>query len=83
MKKVDRFLIGALALGVWTLLVLQATSIDRTYAQETQVVEKDNEKTQEQISVIHANDVVGLSALIEKTIRDRQARPQSNPGLDQ
>jgi hypothetical protein len=83
MKKVDQFLIGALALGVWTLLVLHVTSIDKTYAQETQVVERDNEKTQEQISVIHANDVVGLSAMIEKIIRDKQSRPQSIPGLDQ
>jgi hypothetical protein len=83
MKNVDRFLIGALALGVWTLVVLQVTSIDKTYAQEAQVVEKDNEKAQEQISVIHANDVVGLSAMIEKIIRDKQSRPQSMPGLDQ
>ena len=83
MKNVDRFLIGALAVGVWTLVVLQMTSIENTHAQEAQVVEKDNGKTQEQITVIHANDVVGLSALIERTIRDRQARPQSIPGLDQ
>ena len=83
MKNVDRFLIGALAVGVWTLVVLQMTSIENTYAQEAQVVEKDNGKTQEQITVIHANDIVGLSALIERTIKDRQARPQSIPGLDQ
>ena len=83
MKNVDRFLIGALAVGVWTLVVLQMTSIEKTYAQETQVIEKDNGKTQEQITVIHANDVVGLSAFIERTIGDRQSRPQSIPGLDQ
>jgi hypothetical protein len=81
MKKVDRFLIGTLAIGVWTLVVLQVTSIDKTYAQEMQVVEKDNEKTQEQIAVIHANDVVGLNAMIDKAIR--QTRPQSISGLDQ
>ena len=83
MKKVDRFLIGALAVGVWTLAVLQMTSIENTSAQETQVIEKDIGKTQEQITIIHASDVVGLSALVEKTIRDRQSRPQSIPGLDQ
>jgi fatty acid/phospholipid biosynthesis enzyme len=81
MKKVDRFLMGALVLGVWTLVVLQVTSIEKTYAQETQIVEKDNDKNQEQILVIHANDVVGLSAMIENAIR--QSRPQSMPGLDQ
>ncbi len=81
MKKVDRFLIGALVLGVWTLVVLQVSSIDKTYAQEVQVIEKDNENTQKQIDVIHANDVVGLSAMIENAIR--QSRPQSIPGLDQ
>jgi hypothetical protein len=81
MKKVDRFLIGALALGVWTLIALQVTSIEKIYAQGAQVIEKDNENTQEQVSVIHANDVVGLNAMIEKAIR--QSRPQSMPGLDQ
>jgi hypothetical protein len=83
MKAIDRLILGALALGVWTFIVLQVTSIDKTYAQETQIVDKDNEINQEQILVIHANDVVGLSALIEKTIRGRQSRPQSIPGLDQ
>jgi len=81
MKNVDRFLIGALALGVWTLVAIQLTSIDETYAQEAQVIEKDIENTQKQIDVIHANDVVGLNAMIEKAIR--QSRPQSMPGLDQ
>ena len=81
MKKVDRFLIGALALGVWALVVLQVTSIEKTYAQETQAVEKDNVNIQKQIDVVHANDVVGLNAMIEKAIR--QSRPQSMPGLDQ
>jgi fatty acid/phospholipid biosynthesis enzyme len=81
MKKVDRFLIGALALGVWALVVFQLTSIDKTYAQEAQVVEKDNENIQKQIDIIHANDVVGLNAMIEKAIR--QSRPQSISGLDQ
>ena len=83
MKKVDRFLIGALTLGVWTLLVIQVTSIDMTHAQETQIAAEDNEKTQEHVLVIHANDVVGLSALIEKSASGRQLRPQSIPGLDQ
>ena len=83
MKKVDRFLIGTLAVGVWTMVVLQMTSIENTYGQETQVIEKDNGKAQEQTTVVHANDVVGLNAFVERTIRDRQSRPQSIPGLDQ
>jgi len=83
MKKVDRILIGALAVGVWILVALQMTSIEKTYAQETQVIEPENGTAQEQITAIHASDVVGLSALIEKAIRDRQSRPQSIPGLDQ
>ena len=83
MKRADRFLIGALAVGVWTMVVLQMTSFGKTYAQETLVIEKDNGNSQEQITDIHANDVVGLSAFIERTIRDRQSRPQSMPGLDQ
>jgi len=83
MKKVDRFLIGVLATGVWTMVVLQMTSFEKSYAQETQVIEKDNGKIQEQITDIHANDIVGLSAFIERTIGDRQSRPQSIPGLDQ
>ena len=83
MKKLDRLLIAILAVGVWTLAASQVFSTEQTHAQETPVVEQDDGNAKEQIAVIHAYDVVGLSAMIEKTIRDRQSKPQSMPGLDQ
>ena len=81
MQQIDRFLIGAFALGVWTLVALQATSVGN--AQELPAIEQEGKDIQMDTQTIHANEIVGLSALIEKTIRDRQARPQSMPGLDQ
>jgi hypothetical protein len=78
MDKLDRFLIGALAAGVWSLAILQATP--ETRAQENVVVEQE---TQDKITVIHAKDIVGLSAMVQQSVRDHQFRPQSMPGLDQ
>ncbi len=78
MRQIDRFLIGALVVGVWSLVVLQMTSI--TYAQELSAGEQE---TQNEKTVIHATDVVGLSAMIQQSVRDHQFRPQSMPGLDQ
>ena len=78
MTRLDRFLIGALAVGTWTFVALQLTQI--SHAQENSVAEQD---TQNQITVIHANDIVGLSAMIQQSVRDHQFRPQSMPGLDQ
>ncbi len=85
MRQIERFLVGALVAGVWTLVALQVTSNSQTYAQETSVVEQaqENRDTQNETTVIHASEIVGLSALIEKTIWDRQFRPQSIPGLEQ
>ncbi len=78
MRQIDRFLIGALVVGVWSLVVLQMTST--TYAQELSAGEQG---TQNENTVIHATDVVGLSAMIHQAVRDHQFRPQSMPGLDQ
>jgi hypothetical protein len=78
MRHIDRFLIGVLAVGVWSLVALQMTSTG--YAQETTAVEQD---PQHEISVIHATDIVGLSAMIQQSVRNHQYRPQSMPGLDQ
>ena len=78
MRHIDRFLIGALAAGVWSLVALQMTSTG--YAQETSAVEQNAQK---EISVIHATDIVGLSAMIQQSVRDHQFRPQSMPGLEQ
>ena len=85
MKQIERFLIGALTAGVWTLVALQVTSNGQTYAQETSVIEQipENKDIQSETRVIHASEIVGLSALIEKSVRDRQFRPQSMPGLEQ
>jgi hypothetical protein len=83
MQRIERFLIGALVVGIWALVALHLTSISQTYAQENTVLEQENKATQLETSFIHASEIVGLSALIEKTIRDGQARPQSIPGLDQ
>ena len=78
MGQINRFLIGALAAGLWTLVALQVTL--NSYAQDTSVIEQD---TQTEITVIHATDIVGLSAMIQQSVRDHQFRPQSMPGLDQ
>ena len=78
MRHLDRFFIGALVAGVWSLVALQMTSI--THAQESSAVEQDAQK---EITVIHATDIVGLSALIQQYVRDHQFRPQSISGLDQ
>ncbi len=78
MRQIERFLIGALAAGLWTLVALQVTL--NSYAQDTSVIEQD---TQTEITVIHATDIVGLSAMIQQSVRDHQFRPQSMPGLDQ
>jgi len=78
MEKLDRFLIGALAAGVWSLVVLQMTPESR--AQENIAVEQ---KVQDKVTVIHAKDIVGLSAMVQQSVRDHQFRPQSMPGLDQ
>jgi len=78
MRQIDRFLIGALVVGIWSLVALQMTST--TYAQEESAGEQG---TQNKISAIHATDIVGLSAIIQQSIRDHQFRPQSMPGLDQ
>jgi hypothetical protein len=78
MSHIDRFLIGALAAGVWSLVALQMTSTG--YAQETSAGEQNPQNV---VSQIHATDIVGLSAMIQQTVRDQQFRPQSMPGLDQ
>ena len=78
MRQLDRFLIGALVAGIWSLVALQMTSV--SHAQEKSPVETDN---QTKITVIHATDIVGLSAMVQQSVRDHQFRPQSMPGLDQ
>jgi hypothetical protein len=85
MQQIERFLIGALAAGVWTLVAMQVTSNSEAHAQEASVIEEvqENGRTQDVITLIHASEIVGLSALIEKIVRDRQPRPQSMPGLEQ
>jgi hypothetical protein len=77
MGRTDRYLIGALIAGVWALFALQLTSL--SHAQDTTV----EQNRQDQIMVIHATDIVGLSAMIQQSVRDHQFRPQSMPGLDQ
>jgi hypothetical protein len=49
-------------------------------AQEKPAVEQES---QNEVTVIHAKDIVGLSALVQQSVRDHQFRPQSMPGLDQ
>lgn len=78
MRQLDRLLIAALAAGIWSLVALQITSV--SHAQEASAVEKG---TQADIAVIHATDIVGLSAMVQQSVRDHQFRPQSMPGLDQ
>jgi hypothetical protein len=78
MEKSDRFLIGALVAGIWSLAVLQM--MPETRAQEHVTVEQE---TQDKITMIHARDIVGLSAMVQQSVRDHQFRPQSMPGLDQ
>jgi hypothetical protein len=81
MQQVDRILIGAFALGVWALVAMQSISVGN--AQESPAIERETIDVQMDSQTIHASEIVGLSALIESTIRDRPARHQSIPGLDQ
>jgi hypothetical protein len=85
MRKIDRVLIGTLVASVWILIGLQVTSFSQSYAQESEITEHPQEDggTQNETTVIHASEIVGLSAMIEYAIRDRQFRPQSMPGFDQ
>ena len=78
MKRFDRILIAALVAGVWSLVALQMVSV--THAQEDSAI---GQEPQGKITVIHARDIVGLSALVQQSVRDHQFRPQSMPGLDQ
>jgi len=78
MTRLDRTLIGALVAGVWALVALQATSM--SHAQESA---SETTGPEERATVVHASDIVGLSAFVQKAIRDHQYRPQSMPGLDQ
>ena len=85
MKHFEGFLIAALVAGVWTLIALHAYSISQAYAQQTPVVEQAQDDTSDdaEIRAVHASEIVGLSALIEKSIRDHRLRPQAMPGLEQ
>ena len=77
MKRTDRLLIAFLAIGVWSLLAVQLTSISHAQESETDEVEAGRD-----VTVIHASEIVGLSAMIQQSVRDHQFRPQSMPGLD-
>ena len=85
MNQLDRLLIGTLATGIWALVALQVNLINSTNAQETAIVEQqqEDEYTRFDSGVVNATEVVGLRALIEKVIRESQLKPYSISGLDQ
>ena len=78
MRNTDRLLVGFLATGVWTLVAMLA--LPTSEAQDDTPVDAQSEPS---IQVIHATDIVGLSAFVQQSVRDHQFRPQSMPGLDQ
>ncbi len=78
MRPFDRFLIGALVMGVWSLLALQVMS--SSHAQDNSPPE---EEARREVTVIHATDIVGLSALVQQSVQNHQFGPESMPGLDQ
>ena len=78
MRTSDRLLVGILAAGVWTLVAMQAMPVS-----EAQDAARGDPQTEASIQVIHATDIVGLSAFVQQSVRDHQFRPQSMPGLDQ
>jgi hypothetical protein len=84
MKQIERILIATLSAGIWAMVALQVFSINQTSAQEAPVIDQvqENREAQKEIAVIHASEIVGLSALIQQSVRDYQFRPQSMPGLD-
>ena len=84
MTLLDRVLTGLLAAGVWALVAVQAGSIPGSFAGQEPPGDEVAEApaTDERLQVIQASDIVGLDALVERAIRDRQ-RPQSIQGLDQ
>ena len=77
MTRIDRLLVGSLVVGVWASVAIQMSSI--AHAQESIANEQD---AQRDVTVIHASDIVGLSAMIQQSVRDHQFRPQSMPGLE-
>ena len=85
MNQMNGFLTGALVAGIWTLVALQLISNSQTYAQETSGIEQRHEDQNGQFedSVINATEIIGLTALIEKVVRDSQFKPHSISGLDQ
>ncbi len=78
MRCIDRFLIGALVAGVWALVAIQMTSV--SHAQESAIDEKI---AKYQVTEVYAKDIIGLSAMVQQSVRDHQFRPQSMPGLEQ
>ena len=78
MTRIERILLGTLVAGIWSLVALQV--IETSNAQESTSVEAGTPPT---AAVIHATDIVGLSAFVQQAVRDHQYRPQSMPGLDQ
>jgi hypothetical protein len=78
MRGIDRFLIGALVAGVWVLVALQMTSV--SHAQESAIDEKI---AKPQVTEVYAKDIIGLSAMVQQSVRDHQFRPQSMPDLEQ
>lgn len=77
-NSVERTLVGFLTAGVWALVVLVGTSIS-----SAQDPVDESADAQTGVLVIHANEIVGLSAFVQQSVRDHQYRPQSMPGLDQ
>lgn len=83
MTTTDRALVTLLAVGIWLLVAMQIASVRATYAQQAQATDTAESQVAQQAMVIHANDIVGLSAFVQQTVREQQFRPQSMPGLDQ
>ena len=83
MTTIDRILVTSLVAGVWMLVAIQLTAIRSSHAQQAEATEETVSQLPQNIVGIHANDIVGLSAFVQQTVREQQFRPQSMPGLDQ
>jgi hypothetical protein len=85
MKLIDRLLITSLVAGVWALVCLQLLSNEPAHAQDQaspEKVQNDHDRNADR-TPINATEIVGLTALIEKTLRQQQVRATSIGGLDQ
>ena len=85
MRPIDRFLIGALATGIWLLLAVELIQHRPAFAQDRSIANETTEPAEptKEGLIVNATEIIGLDAYIETVLRQRQLNPRSIAGLDQ